>query len=208
MQMNVLSSQGRTSSDPQRGHCPFQAFFYFLLAIAGTDAMAMIIIESIILLTFLKLSVFIVLLYVLFTIFVPDSGIKVVLLGYLPKGLFLFLPWGFPVCHGKPQRYLFLPPIFVPATSPSSSWHPVGVFDTFSSAKVACPDDPASTDELFQKKSLMAAFHFWRCRLPSVIYTAKSGIPCLFPRNSLPWSSAWATHSPAQEKPIPDRMCR
>ena len=31
---------------------------------------------------------------------------------------------------------------------------PVGVFDAFSSAKVACPDDPASTDGLFQKKSL------------------------------------------------------
>lgn len=52
------------------------------------------------------------------------SGAKVVFLGYLPKGLFLFLPWGFPVCHGKTQRYQFLQSIFVPATSPSSLWHP------------------------------------------------------------------------------------
>ena len=146
--------------------------------------------------------------FVLRTSFVPDSGAKVVCLGFLPNGLFLFLPWDFPIYHGKIPLFPFMIAIFVPATSPSSSWHPVGVFDAFSSAKVACPDDPASTDELFQKKSLMAAFHFWRCRLPSVIYTAKSGIPCLFSRNSLLWSSAKDTHSPAQKKSIPDRLCR
>ena len=128
--------------------------------------------------------------FVLRTSFIPDSGAKVVYWGYLPKGLFLFLPWGFPIRQGKIPLSPFIIAIFIPATSPSSSWHPVGVFDAFSSAKVACPDDPASTDGLFQKKRLMAAFHFWRCRLPSVIYTAKSGIPCLFSRNSLLWSSS------------------
>ena len=128
--------------------------------------------------------------FVLRTSFIPDSGAKVVYWGYLPKGLFLFLPWGFPICHGKIPTL----PVFIrhlcPAMSPSSSGIPAGVLDAFSSAKVACPDDPASTDGLFQKKSLMAAFHFWRCRLPSVICTAKSGIPCLFSRNSLLWSSS------------------
>ena len=92
--------------------------------------------------------------FVLRTSFIPDSGAKVVCLGFLPNGLFLFLPWDFPIYHGKIPLSPFMTAIFVPATSPSSSWHPVGVFDAFSSAKVACPDDPASTVRLFQKKSL------------------------------------------------------
>ena len=61
--------------------------------------------------------------FVLRTSFIPDSGAKVVCLGFLPKGLFLFLPWGFPICHGKIPLFPFMIAIFVPATSPSSSWH-------------------------------------------------------------------------------------
>ena len=130
------------------------------------------------------------------------------LIGLSTKRIINFPPFGFSYLSWEKTSITCLYAIFALLRRHHPHGIPAGVIDAFSSAKVACPDDPASTDRLFQKKSLMAAFLFWRCRLPSVIYTAKSGIPCLFPRNSLPWSSAWVTLSPAQKKSIPDRLCR